>query len=199
MESLPSHPSLSLRELRRTLGLTQQEMARRLNKGQEEVSRIENRSDLRLSTLQGYARALGGSLQLLCAFKDRAALRMRAGLSETAAAEPKGSRRPRLPGRITRHAAAIVALCGRYGVRRLAIFGSVLREDFDPAASDLDFAVEFAPPAERSAAHQYFDFKAELEALLGHAVDLVELHALPEGTLKRIIEESQVPLYAEAA
>ncbi len=37
------------------------------------------------------------------------------------------------------------ALCERHQVERLALFGSALREDFDPESSDLDFSVEFSP------------------------------------------------------
>ena len=193
--------ALSLRDLRRTLRLTQREVARRLQKGQEEISRIESRADLRISTLKSYVRSLGGTLELICSFKERPPLRLMTGHCETPPeADDRAARaRPRLPALITRHAAPIVGLCKRHGVRRLAVFGSVLRAGFDPASSELDFAVEFADAAEGSPAHHYFDFKAELEALLGYAVDLVELRAMPEGTLKRIIEESQIPLYAEAA
>ena len=196
---VPLTGPLTLRELRSTLRLTQREIARRLQKGQEEISRIESRGDLRLSTLKSYVGSLGGTLELICSFKDRAPLRLRTGVDEAAPATADARRLPRLPALITRHAAAVVALCKRYGVRRLAIFGSLLRADFDPASSDLDFAVEFADATGRSAAHQYFDLKVELEALLGYAVDLVELRAMPEGTLKRIIEETQISLYAEAA
>jgi predicted nucleotidyltransferase len=35
------------------------------------------------------------------------------------------------------------AVCRRYGVRRLEIFGSAARQDLDPRASDLDLLVEF--------------------------------------------------------
>ena len=35
------------------------------------------------------------------------------------------------------------ALCRRFGVRRLALFGSAARDDFDPERSDLDFLYEF--------------------------------------------------------
>jgi hypothetical protein len=191
--------TVSLGELRRTLRLPQREVARRLRKGQEEISRIENRADLRLSTLQSYVRSLGGTLELLCRFKDRAPVRLRTSPREPTRTSSTGKRLPRLPSLITRHAAAIVTLCQWHGVRRLAVFGSVVRDDFDPAASDLGFAVQFARTRRRSAAHQYFDFKTELEALLGYPVDLVELRAMPEGTLGRIIEESQIPLYAESA
>ena len=39
---------------------------------------------------------------------------------------------------------AIVGLCTTYGVRKLALFGSAARGDFDPAKSDVDFLLEFA-------------------------------------------------------
>jgi DNA-binding transcriptional regulator YiaG len=70
---------LSLRDLRKALNLTQAAMAKRLKKGQDMVSRIEQRDDLLLSTLQGYVKSLGGELELVCRFKDRAAVRVKAG------------------------------------------------------------------------------------------------------------------------
>jgi len=97
------------------------------------------------------------------------------------------------------HREAIALLCERFGIRRLTAFGSVLRSDFDPTRSDVDLAVEFEPQAERSPARQYFDFKRALEELLGRPVDLVELSAMPESRLKRIIERTQVPVYGQAA
>lgn len=39
----------------------------------------------------------------------------------------------------------LTELCGRYGVRRQSLFGSALRDDFDPGRSDLDLLVEFPP------------------------------------------------------
>jgi predicted nucleotidyltransferase len=97
------------------------------------------------------------------------------------------------------HLQAIAELCERYGVQRLAAFGSVLRADFDPARSDIDLAVEFAPDSKGSPARQYFDFKSALEALLRRPVDLVELSAMPDSRLKRLIGRTQVPVYAQAA
>lgn len=66
----------SLGELRKALNLTQVAVARRLGKGQETVSRIEQRGDLLLSTLSGYVASLGGELELVCRFKNRAAIRI---------------------------------------------------------------------------------------------------------------------------
>jgi len=67
---------LSLKELRRSLRLTQTEVARRLRKGQDAVSRIETRDDLLLSTLRDYVAALDGQLEMICHFKDRRAVRI---------------------------------------------------------------------------------------------------------------------------
>jgi transcriptional regulator with XRE-family HTH domain len=68
--------TLSLRELRRALRVTQSELAGRLGKGQEVVSRIEQRRDMLLSTLRDYVASLGGELELVCRFGSRAAVRL---------------------------------------------------------------------------------------------------------------------------
>ena len=81
----------------------------------------------------------------------------------------------------------------------VALFGSALRDDFDPATSDLDLTVDFGKPRGRSPERQYFDFKAALEALFGRPVDLVELAAMPDSRLKRYIERSQISVYGKAA
>ena len=67
----------SLRELRRALGLTQVQVARGLKKGQHEVSRMEQRGDMLLSTLDGFVRAMGGELELVCRFRDRDPVRLK--------------------------------------------------------------------------------------------------------------------------
>jgi predicted nucleotidyltransferase len=75
---------------------------------------------------------------------------------------------------ISEHRAEIADLCRRFGVTRLEAFGSVARgSDFDPASSDADFLVEFAPRAELTALRQYFGFAEALEGVLGRRVDLV--------------------------
>ena len=67
---------------------------------------------------------------------------------------------------------AVTSLCRQYGVRELALFGSVLRDDFGPD-SDIDVLVEFAPGAE-STLIDLAGLKCDLEDLLGRTVDLVE-------------------------
>jgi predicted nucleotidyltransferase len=53
----------------------------------------------------------------------------------------------------------VADLCRRSGARRLDVFGSAVRADFDPQHSDLDFLVEFddAPPA--AYAQAFFRFE----------------------------------------
>lgn len=53
----------------------------------------------------------------------------------------------------------VVDLCRQFRVRRLDLFGSGARGDFDPASSDLDFLVEFEPIPPAAYADAYFSFK----------------------------------------
>lgn len=62
---------MTLRDLRKARSLTQVELAKVLDIGQEHVSRIEQKSDMLLSTLAGYVRAMGGNLRLIAEFPDR--------------------------------------------------------------------------------------------------------------------------------
>jgi len=62
----------------------------------------------------------------------------------------------------------------RYGVERLALFGSASRDELG-ASSDVDVLVEFAGPATFNA---YMDLKFYLEDVLGRPVDLVTDKAL---------------------
>ena len=75
---------------------------------------------------------------------------------------------------IAQHRCGIAAICQRYGIRRLEVIGSAARaNDFDPAHSDADFLVEFASGVQPGL-NAIFGAKADLEALLGRGVDLVE-------------------------
>ena len=75
---------------------------------------------------------------------------------------------------IADHLTDIAAICQRYRIRRLDVFGSAARaDDFDPARSDADFLIEFASDEPADLAH-FFGFKADLEKLLNRPVDLVE-------------------------
>ncbi|MBL8225219.1 MAG: nucleotidyltransferase domain-containing protein [Chromatiales bacterium] len=93
------------------------------------------------------------------------------------------------------HAAPIAALCRRYGVQRLDVFGSASRDDFDETASDVDLVVEFGPEPASRTLEQYLGLKDELETLLGRPVDLVELDAMPGTRLKRLIDGARRKVY----
>lgn len=72
--------AMTLRELRKTLELTQESIANSLHIRQDGVSRIEKRSDLLLSTLSNYVTAMGGNLKLIVEFPDRPSVNLE-GLS----------------------------------------------------------------------------------------------------------------------
>jgi predicted nucleotidyltransferase len=64
---------------------------------------------------------------------------------------------------------ALADFCRRHHVRRLALFGSVLRDDFGPE-SDVDVLVEFEPGHVPGLA--FFAMQDELSAIIGRKVDL---------------------------
>ncbi len=62
---------------------------------------------------------------------------------------------------------AIVQACRRFGVVRLYVFGSSLRDDFRPEDSDIDLLVEFQPDESYALVDAYFGLLDELRSLLG--------------------------------
>ena len=97
---------------------------------------------------------------------------------------------------IAQYRSGIAAICQRYGIRRLEVFGSAARaSDLDPAHSDADFLVEFAPGVEPGL-HSIFGAKADLEALLGRGVDLVEPGAVRNPYVLANINRHREAVYA---
>lgn len=68
---------MTLRDLRKALELTQVEVCSKLHMKQEAVSRLERRSDILLSTLKSYIKAMGGELQLTAKFPNRPAIKLK--------------------------------------------------------------------------------------------------------------------------
>jgi predicted nucleotidyltransferase len=96
---------------------------------------------------------------------------------------------------IDRHRPGISAICRRYRIRRLDVFGSAARaDDFDPATSDADFLVEFEPDAHPDL-DTLFRAKAELEALLGRTVDLVEAGSVRNPYVLASIDRHRQPIH----
>ncbi len=98
---------------------------------------------------------------------------------------------------IEKHRETLRALCQRYGVVRLEVFGSAARgADFDPAKSDADFLVEFDSDSDLSALDQFLGFSESLERILGRPVDLVEASALRNPYVRATINRSKELVYA---
>ena len=97
---------------------------------------------------------------------------------------------------IDRHRREIEAVCRAYRVKRLDVFGSVVRDDFDPVRSDVVFLVEFAPEPDLNTFQAYMGLRSDLTRLLGRPVDLV----MPSGVRNRYfaqeIEATREQLYA---
>ena len=97
---------------------------------------------------------------------------------------------------IAQHRAAISAICQRYGIRRLEVFGSAARgDDFDPAHSDADFLVEFAPGVQPDL-HSFYGARQALEQVLGRGVDLVEVGAVRNPFVLAGINRHREAVYA---
>jgi predicted nucleotidyltransferase len=91
----------------------------------------------------------------------------------------------------------VAALCEKYGVKRLDLFGSAAGEGFDPEASDLDFVVSFEKRHPPNLFQRYFGLTEELEDLFGRHVDLVTEDALlKDPDFAAGISGKRVTLYA---
>ncbi len=101
-----------------------------------------------------------------------------------------------MPTLIDKKRAQIEALCRRYRVRRLDVFGSAIRDDFDPGRSDVDFLVEFEKDPDLNTFHAYMDLREALADLLGRPVDLVMPSAIRNPYIKADIEATREPVYA---
>ena len=79
--------------------------------------------------------------------------------------------------------------CRRNHIRRLAFFGSVLRDDFTPE-SDVDVLVEFEPGTRVGL--RFFGMERELSEILGHKVDLNTPGFLSKYFRDEVIAEAEV-------
>ena len=99
-------------------------------------------------------------------------------------------------GRIAVPDEQVAAFCQQWQIVELALFGSVLRDDFGPE-SDVDVLVTFAPSA-RWSLLDLVRMEDELTALLGRPVDLVERAAVEQSEnyiRRRHILQSLEPVY----
>jgi predicted nucleotidyltransferase len=90
----------------------------------------------------------------------------------------------------------IAELCRKHHVRRLSIFGSAVRDDFDSARSDVDVRIEFDDKAIERYADNFFNLQDALMELFGRKVDIVSSKTIRNVYFQKAVEQSQVTLYA---
>lgn len=83
----------------------------------------------------------------------------------------------------------IVEFCRHNAIRRLALFGSVLRDDFRPD-SDIDVLVEFEPDAH--VGWEFIDIQDNLAHLLNRKVDLHTPFTLSPYFRDEVLQSAQV-------
>lgn len=105
-----------------------------------------------------------------------------------------GGRLTVLPNVAEIPSAELTALCERWHIRRLALFGSVLGDDFHPD-SDIDVIVEFEPDARIG--WEFVTLADELSNLLGRQVDLNTPDMLSRYFRDRVLSSMRV-LYEQA-
>ena len=89
----------------------------------------------------------------------------------------------------------IAEACQRYGIERLFIFGSALREDFRPGESDIDLIVEFGPIIISKKFHTFLEARAAFSKILQAEVDLVMSGAVKNKVIAGEINRTKKLLY----
>lgn len=89
----------------------------------------------------------------------------------------------------------IAALCERYGVAHLELFGSATSHEFNPESSDFDFLVELDTQAPGSRALRWIELADALEKLLGRHVDLVNPRYIRNPYFLQAVNNSRTVIY----
>ncbi len=88
----------------------------------------------------------------------------------------------------------IAALCRRFSIQRLDLFGSAATGDFDPTTRDLDFVVDLGE-YEPGVAGRFLDFIAAIEDLFGRSVDMVTENSIRNPYFREAVDEQRVRLH----
>ena len=102
--------------------------------------------------------------------------------------------KPELYDRLTTNPDQLEEFCQRRHIIELALFCSVLRDDFRPD-SDIDVLVTFSPDS-RWSLFDWVDMKEELEALLGRKVDIADKEGLKNPYRRHEILQTHQVIYA---
>lgn len=81
-------------------------------------------------------------------------------------------------------------------MRRIELFGSATRPDFDPASSDLNFLVTFEDLDPNSYADTYFGLLEDLQKLFQRPVDLVVESSIRNPYFRQAVEATRTLVYA---
>ena len=91
----------------------------------------------------------------------------------------------------------IVAICRRFHVRQISLFGSALTNDWDEQHSDIDLLVVYGPGrATLDPLDAVVGLQVALEDLLGRKVDVVDANAIRNPVFRTNAESEAVELYA---
>lgn len=94
----------------------------------------------------------------------------------------------------------IAALCRKYHVKKLYVFGSAAGCGIDGNSfgpdSDVDLLVEFEPVYVKSHPFDFFYLMEELEVIFCRKVDLVEVSAMRKPLFIQAVEQSKQLVYA---
>ena len=99
---------------------------------------------------------------------------------------------------IQQHRPDIAALCRRYGVQSLDVFGSAAGDTFDPARSDIDFLVVFSPAETTGLFQRFFGLQDALQGLFQRKIDLVSAAALSNPYFIAEVNRTRQTVYASA-
>ena len=90
----------------------------------------------------------------------------------------------------------IAAACREYGIERLFIFGSAIRDDFRPGDSDIDLLVESGPIEVTKKFHAYLDAREAFRRIFQADVDLVMRGAVKNKVIANEIDRTKKLIYA---
>lgn len=104
---------------------------------------------------------------------------------------------PSVPPAIEEHREALAALCRKFGVHRLELFGSAAGGRFEQGKSDFDFLVTFKDDRIKGIARLYLGLAEGLEQLLGGPVDLVSPDSIRNPYFRQTVDATRRLIYED--
>ena len=105
----------------------------------------------------------------------------------------------KLPIEIENKIEELILLCNKYKVKRIFVYGSIVKGNFNPKTSDVDLIVEIEdlPPSEKG--ELIMKLWTELEELFARKVDLLTNLNIKNPYLRNEIENSKYLIYDRAS